>query len=558
MKKIFSSLIVLFFVQLATANTLYDQLCDFNYNWKKYELRAPIGEAVNFSSDKELIQAHLTNVLEILRSNSVSHLNDEQLKSRVHLIEVLDGYRMAGLFPMNYYRQERIPVFIDEHNTHCAVGFLIRETGNEEMARRIAAVNNYAWVKEINVDGVLEWQEESGFTLEEIKLIQGAYEYYDPIAFTLPNKHEVPQKPVCIAEYFEHPMTGKKMDPKPENIWLYGEGKNDVLNGRWIQNYAVDIPWIVGFYINGKRSGQWKEYYQGTNLLCRTENWRNDKLNGIRKRFDRKGIVIEEILFKDGEAVTKTNHDFVDSLTWIRRPLDSNLVWTEVYTFGGAMIASGHERIYNPGNLLWFQNIELTALNSASITSRDASVSYQGGVQQRLFSSPPLVQYKKEGEWVYFKEYGGDNNVNSLAKMFHQHFPHFGNDLYSSVSIFDDLKLKSSYDSIRVEYDNNYVQNFYGYGEKDYTHLQIKYYNQQLQMLYLPQFIDQYGYSSGSTSSYKAPLTVKELGQFNKSKMKIGTWKYFDKDKQLYKTESFIIPRKEETPIDEKSEASAG
>ena len=42
---------------------------------------------------------------------------------------VLADYARQGRFPINYYRQERIPVFIDEHDTHCAVGYLMQHTG---------------------------------------------------------------------------------------------------------------------------------------------------------------------------------------------------------------------------------------------------------------------------------------------------------------------------------------------------------------------------------------------------------------------------------------------
>jgi hypothetical protein len=42
----------------------------------------------------------------------------------------------------------------------------------------------------------------------------------------------------------------------------------------------------------------------------------------------------------------------------------------EVFNARGERIACGHETVYNPGNLLWFQSIEFTALNSASISAR--------------------------------------------------------------------------------------------------------------------------------------------------------------------------------------------
>jgi hypothetical protein len=517
MKKLGTSILLLLFVQQLSAFTFYDQLCNFNFNWKKYELRAPVGEARHFNSDKEYIQAHLTCVLAILQSNPVDQLNAKQYNSRLHLIEVLDAYRLAGNFPMNYHRLERIPVFIDENQTHCAVGYLLQQTGCEEMALRISAKNNYAWLKDIDDPEFFEWQIASGFSLEELKLIQGAYDSYRFDAFYAPDKYVTPQKPACLLVYFEDGMTRKPLPAKTENIWCKGEGTDGVLNGKWVQNYGVGIPWIVGYFENGQRSGQWQEYYQGTKKLCRTENWRNNKLNGLRRRFDRAGKIIEEILFKDGNAITKTNYSLDDSLVYVRRPLDSVLVATEIYNFEGALIASGNEKIYNPGNLLWFQNIELTALNSASIQARDMPNAIQvygdgyggyssysgnggGGIYLspysyqniNLYNTPPLVQYKKEGNWIYYKEYNYSANKSLVND-----YRHFGKDLLNSMSAFDDFNANDSYDSIRVGYSDNLFRNFYGYGNGNSVHYEIRYFgvdihaNETNPNIHPYQFLDQ-------------------------------------------------------------------
>lgn len=501
----------------------------------------------------------MSAVIPILQANPVNHLKREQIASRLHLIEILDTYRLAGQFPINYHREERIPVFIDEHGTHCAVGYLMQKTGYENVAQRIAAADNYVWVKDIHHEQLPEWQKASGLSVEELKLIQGAYDFYMPNALTLPNRYETPQKPECILRYFDTKPKKISREAKDKYIWCYGEGKNGVLHGKWEQNYAVGIPWIVGYYDNGDRTGKWEEYYQGTKQLCRTENWRNDKLNGIRKRFDRSGQLIEEILFKDGKAVTKTNYDLQGSLRTIRTPsLDSNLVWTEIYTLGGALIASGHEKVHNPGNLLWFQNIELTVLNSASITSRSASVSYQAKSinspfsESNLYNSPPLVKYSKEGNWLYFKEYNfqHDNNPRlSINQQFAQNYTHFGNDLYQSIKLYD-IKTKANYDSIRVKYNNNEVEDFYGFRKHNYTHIKIRYYDPATLsgMLNRIEIHGIYPYKKYyiSGNEYTPPSVVKEIGQYNKKSQRIGEWKHYNTNGILYKTENYLVPWKEE------------
>ena len=238
MKKIFTPLFLFFLVHHVSAcGSFYGQLVDFNYNWEKYADRAPTGEARDFMTDGDLVAAHLGSVLPILRSNPVEHLSIAQLRNRYHLIEVLDGYREAGQFPINYYHQERIPVFIDEHNTHCAVGYLLQQSGYEHLAQRMARQDNYIWVKDIQDPDVFAWQKASGFSLEELKLIQGAYDNYIVGALYLPNRYEIPQKPEHMTVYFENDLTLTK-DSTEANIWCHGEGKNGVLHGRWEQNFC--------------------------------------------------------------------------------------------------------------------------------------------------------------------------------------------------------------------------------------------------------------------------------------------------------------------------------
>lgn len=564
MKKYMSIVLMLLSVQLVSAKTFYEQLCEFNFNWKKYSDRAPAENKKVFLSDKEYIQAHLTNVLIILRENPTDHLTSEQRKVRAELIEVLDGYRERGLFPMNYYREERIPVFIDEHNTHCAVGYLLKETGYEKVARRISATDNYAWVKDINDPALPKWQKFSGFTLEELKLIQGAYDSYMPGALFLPNRYEIPQKPEPMLVYFESELTGEQLEAKPENVWCKGEGRNGVLHGRWEQNYGPGIPWIVGYYSNGQRTGQWKEYYQGTNKLCRTENWRNDKLNGLRRRFDRSGKLIEEIFFKDGKAVTKKNYDLINARVSVRKPLDSTMVWTEIYTDNGQLLAKGLERVYNPGNLMWFQNIELTALNTAAITSRDFVTTSQpifGGSGDpfmrgnQLYNAPPLVQYFKEGEWKYYMEfddqYTGDHgSKRQLNNLLIEDYRNFGSDLSFKLSRFNDHQVRGEYDSLLLVFNSDYVEHVYGYGNNDYTHLRI-FYQEDVEDQISPiiGFHNYYPYEVNAMQTFRLSPRVKSTGEYNEEGKRVGLWKHYDQNNQLFKTENYLIPKKEEEMV---------
>ncbi|GAB5418593.1 MAG: hypothetical protein Crog4KO_03500 [Crocinitomicaceae bacterium] len=570
MKKILIPIVCIGLSISAHAEELFKQLVDFNPNWQSYENRVTSQNAIDFTSDKEYIQTHLTHILEILRSNEVSTLTCNQLETRQTLIGVLEAYKNRGLFPMNYYRPERIPVFIDEHNTHCAVGYLLKETGYDHVAKRISEKNNYAWVIEIKDPALPTWQQFSGFTLEELKLIQGAYDYYPPMARTAPNKTEIPQKPdVVILDFKGNDISA----PSEENllsVWCYGEGKDSVLHGRWIQNYRNGTPWIEGYFENGKRTGSWKEYYQGTDILCRTEHWRNDELNGVRTRYDKQGNVIERITFKDGNAVEKVNFDFQGDIKWVRKPIDSMTLATEAYSISGYLLAKGQEQISNSsGRLQWFQDIELTALNTFAITARDGAPQFTdqgapvysnqlrgngtytlpgtggfyGGPHVSMFNQEPsLVEYIKIGEWKYYNEYAPASFTSvavTSGDYLQKDYPHFGAGINFQLEAVNIESLQQSFDSIQVQYEKGRIADFTGYAYDNSprlgliigssVHRDLMYYMEN--------------------GSHQSVSIVKGIGPLDENGFRIGEWTMFDNLGQPTQEVRYLQPFKDEEPL---------
>lgn len=538
MKKLLSVLLVLFTTTTSFSLTFYEQLCSFNPNWKDYENRVPNGDCIDFKNDADFVQAHLSTVLPILKSADRSQLNESQKVSRKALLQKLEFYKNRKKFPINNDTQLRVPVFIDSYKTHCAVGFLMLQSGNGKMAAEISKLQNLSWVKDIKHPQLLAWQVASGFSIAELKLIQGAYDSYLPNAFFLPNKYEIPQKPVCISEQFDNTKVWQNDD---KNIWLYGEGENNVLHGKWIQNFAYGIPWIVGHFKNGLKTGQWKEYYQGTKKLCRTENWRNDKLNGLRKRFDRNGLLIEEIYFENGIAVRKVNLDYQDSIKWVRIPMDSGLLNTQIFTLGGTILAEGIEKIKNVGNLQWFQNIELTALNSMAISSQSAV--QNGGLSQNiisspnggvLFNTPPLVEYTKQGSWTYYPAAKSKNYAVLIAEPLKLYAKR---NLRSSYFQMTEILGNTDFDSISIYYNQGFATDFIAIGKSKFKHFHMFYYptkadNEVTIALFNPRH-------------FRIPVVpIRSIGEFNSNGDKIGLWKFFDKNQNLVKEEKFIVPEK--------------
>lgn len=128
------------------------------------------------------IKNHLQIVEGELLARDVSHLTPQQRAARARHIAVLREYREAGVFPHNHdFPGERLPIFVDEHGTRCAMGYLIARSGHEDLVARIASTRNYARVPEMADDPALvAWLEEAGLSLEEAALIQPMYDWHPP------------------------------------------------------------------------------------------------------------------------------------------------------------------------------------------------------------------------------------------------------------------------------------------------------------------------------------------------------------------------------------------
>ena len=535
--------------------TVYEQLCDFNPNWKKYSTYVADAPAVHFKHDWQLVQFHLFHVLTVLESADISKLSRFEKENRLRLIRELSDYCEIGKFPINRVSETRIPVFIDEDDTHCAVGYLLKQSGYGEIAHEIALQQNLAWVPEIKSAELFELQKFSGLSIEEIKLIQGAYDFYAPGALTAYNKYEIPQQPQVINRTFDEKR--RSQYDRRSGQWLYGESENGVLHGKWIQNYSADLPWIIGFYNHGKRTGQWKEYYKGTDILCRTEYWRNDKLNGIRTRYDQQGNIIETIQFKDGEAVLKTNYEKYNGLKWVRKPLMGDTVQTQIFDDKGALIAAGKETIYNPGNLEWFQNIELTALNTMAIQARNR-VSSNGVRESQFQSFTPLVEYHKQGDWEYYASWKPEQvsvNEYTIQSIVQSYYANFWHDFHGLSNRFNSEKLSSHFDSLHVTYKNNQIEQFHGYGDRTEKHYLLIYYDNATNIGYQIQpaeielhSILQFSSYGQRTPVYNPPAInrVKAYGAITTRGEKTGKWVYLDRTGNKLKETVYFVPE----PID--------
>ena len=179
---------------LAAAST---HLKEVNQQWDFFN-QNDWNEVVAFNSDIDRIQYHLFSVIEVLTNSNVDHLGIAQQSNRAQLLKILSQYAQLKEFPQNTNHSERRPYFIDHRGVHCAVGFLMAQSGYAELAKRISANDNYVCVKELDVDGVEEWARWSGFSIQELALIQPGYliqNYFDPFPEG-PNGVGIPNGPI--------------------------------------------------------------------------------------------------------------------------------------------------------------------------------------------------------------------------------------------------------------------------------------------------------------------------------------------------------------------------
>jgi hypothetical protein len=115
---------------------------------------------------------------------SASERADERqqlLAMRYLQLRRLAAYRDRGQFPLNEGQADHaVPIFVDRHDTACAVGQLMRWSGWSENVAVIQRTNNLVYVPEAKRSPVGSWVLTSGLTLEEAALIQPGYTFITP------------------------------------------------------------------------------------------------------------------------------------------------------------------------------------------------------------------------------------------------------------------------------------------------------------------------------------------------------------------------------------------
>jgi len=155
----------------------YAHLFEVNKRWVHEAAPTDFLEKVLYVNEAERIADHLLSVAAILEKRDVTSLSNLQIHNRAHAIALLRAYAKTGKFPFNAHHDTRTPYFVDELETHCAVGHLMQKTGLAEAVKTIRTETNYGYVlEELSTYFVIsQWGEAHGFTNEELAWIQPGY-----------------------------------------------------------------------------------------------------------------------------------------------------------------------------------------------------------------------------------------------------------------------------------------------------------------------------------------------------------------------------------------------
>ncbi|MES2638460.1 MAG: hypothetical protein V4850_03235 [Myxococcota bacterium] len=134
------------------------------------------GVVTPLEADRRRIRAHLAEVEADLRAAPVDTLDADQRARRDASLDTLHSYWLAGEFPHNVEAPaERVPVFRDADGRDCAVGALIRASGEGALADTIDARWHLARVPTMDEPDLLVWAVAQGFKVDELARIQPSY-----------------------------------------------------------------------------------------------------------------------------------------------------------------------------------------------------------------------------------------------------------------------------------------------------------------------------------------------------------------------------------------------
>lgn len=185
MRSTFLLLLLLFFalpgyMSPIGPKTIRANLSKVNAQWRSFDDLEFISQhaSIAYHTGDLLIREHLMLVQRYLKEHPPADLTASALDARQQLLEQLWQYAIDMKYPQNQHKRKRTPIFIDEAQRYCAVGFLILASGHGTLAKEINATHHYGYLEAIaEAYPIQEWAEKYGFTLQELAWIQPSYDF---------------------------------------------------------------------------------------------------------------------------------------------------------------------------------------------------------------------------------------------------------------------------------------------------------------------------------------------------------------------------------------------
>ncbi|MFT3697883.1 MAG: hypothetical protein QM831_32380 [Kofleriaceae bacterium] len=230
------------------------------------------------ANEQERMHLHLQYVYDWLAARPAT--KPELAGKRKEILAHFADYIAKNTTPKNAHVPWRTPVFIDDEGTICAVGYLIQQTTNEQLPKKIASEHRYDFIEDIaaQMPEVKNWVEESGFTLDEIAHIQPAYE--EPSVKTWRTwdlaKHvpkdgqydKLDSHGVFKHAQMEGEWTATMSDNDESVARVVGRGTMKHGAGMWTSFYDTGETFARGRYVHNVAQGTWQLFHQSGNLAA--------------------------------------------------------------------------------------------------------------------------------------------------------------------------------------------------------------------------------------------------------------------------------------------------
>lgn len=93
-------------------------------------------------------------------------------KARATNLAAFRAYQKKGVFPSNTFTRGKANVWLDAAGNYCAAATIIKMSGQDALVAQVAEQNNFIRLADVEQGPLMDWMLTSGFTQDEIALIQ--------------------------------------------------------------------------------------------------------------------------------------------------------------------------------------------------------------------------------------------------------------------------------------------------------------------------------------------------------------------------------------------------